>query len=86
MVERDLAGTYLCAHPESPRLSEVAEAAFKAFGQGGRVRFDTSRTGVQSLPTMTDARIYRLVDYEAVVDISKGMELIRDSRRGLATG
>jgi nucleoside-diphosphate-sugar epimerase len=84
-VDRDVTGTYLCAHPESPRLSEVAEAALKAFGRGGRVRFDASRTGVPSLPAMTDTRIYRLVDYEPVVDISKGMELIRDSRRSVAS-
>jgi nucleoside-diphosphate-sugar epimerase len=86
VVERDVSGTYLCAHPESPRLSDVAEAAFKAFGRGGRVRFDVSRDSVPSLPAMSDPRIYRLVDYEPAVDITRGMELIRDSRQGLTTG
>ena len=50
VVERDVAGTHLCAHPDSPRLSDVAEAAFKAFARALRVAvsIDPDETGVPS--------------------------------------
>lgn len=73
-------GTYTCAHPSSVRLSEMAAAAFAAFGRGGRVHFLTDEPDLADLPLIDDDALYPLINYSPSIDIREGFRLIRDSR------
>jgi nucleoside-diphosphate-sugar epimerase len=54
LVMRREVGTYVCAQTVSLPISFIAETAYSVFGNGGRVRFDSSKPNVPELPPILD--------------------------------
>jgi len=74
------AGVFTCAHPQSIRLSEVADAAFSAFGRGGQVQFMPENPDLADLPATEDYSLYDSIDYWPTISISEGFKRIRNFR------
>ena len=73
-------GTFTCAHPRSITLREMANAAFAAFGKGGKVHFLTDRPDLDDLPHVYDDDLYRKIDYWPIIDVNEGFRLIKVER------
>ena len=73
-------GVFTCAHPQSVRLSEAADAAFAAFGRGGKVQFMKDKPDLADLPFVNDDTLYREINYWPVVDIGEGLRRIKQRR------
>lgn len=80
VVEQDCQGLYTCGYPQSVRLSEVARAAFDAFGQGGRVRFLPEHPDLADLPPLGPQVLYDQIDYCPRVNINDGLKHIKQRR------
>lgn len=83
VIERHCLGVFSCCYPSSVRLSEVAQAAFSAFGRGGKIEFVPEKPDLPDLSASDDFRLYELIGYSPVTDISAGFRLIRDFRETL---
>lgn len=53
-------GGYICAHPTPVRLSEMDQAAFAAFGQGGELRFPPDQPDIPDLPMIRGKQYIRI--------------------------
>lgn len=73
-------GTFTCAHPQSVHISELAEAAFSAFGRGGRWQFMPDKPDLADLPAIDDYSLYSQIDYWPGIGISDGFKRIRNYR------
>lgn len=80
VIQRKIEGRFTVGHPRDVKLSEVANAAFDAFGRGGKVRFLPEQPNIQDLPHSGQPEIYELIDYYPAVDVCRGMEAIRQYR------
>jgi hypothetical protein len=65
-------------------LSELAEAAFTAFGKGGRVRFLTDKPDLSDLPAVSTPAPYQDIGFSPRVDIMEGFRRIRNFREGVS--
>ena len=79
-LELGIEGVHACAHPEDVRLSEVARAAFDAFGRGGEVRFDPTREDLRDLPATDAASFHARIGVRPAIGIREGMARIRRAR------
>lgn len=78
-------GLFNCVHPDSPALSEIAQAALSAFGQQGQVRFLRDRPDVPDLPAqLLDPALHAAIDFMPQVNIHQGFEMIRQHRERTA--
>jgi nucleoside-diphosphate-sugar epimerase len=57
-VREDLQGTFNATHPQSLKVSEVAEAVRRAFGGPGRIAFDASRPDMAEIAIPTEANLF----------------------------
>lgn len=73
-------GTFACAHPQSVRIGELAEAAFSVFGRGGRWQFIPDKPDLADLPAIDDYLLYSQIDYWPSIDINDGFKRIRNYR------
>ncbi|MEO8361175.1 MAG: NAD(P)-dependent oxidoreductase [Vicinamibacteria bacterium] len=73
-------GVFACVHPHSVCLSEMAEAAFAAFGRGGQVRFLTDRPALGDLPIVDDFRLFDLIKYSPQINVRQGYVRIKAFR------
>ncbi|MNR10376.1 GDP-L-fucose synthase [compost metagenome] len=80
VVETRVTGVFDCVHPLNPRLSEVAEAAFAAFANGGEVQFHADKPNLLDLPLVTSSLLYEEIGFYPLVDIKQGFERIRQFR------
>jgi nucleoside-diphosphate-sugar epimerase len=80
VVEGTHTGTFALSHPKSVKLSEMANAAFDAFGKGGGLYFMADKPDQADLPTIDDDTLYRQIDYWPKVDIGEGFRRINDFR------
>lgn len=83
VIQREIEGVFTVKHPRDVKLSEIASAAFRAFGRGGEVRFLPDRPDIPDLPHLGSSEIYGLIGYEPAVDMAEGMAAIRRQREGL---
>lgn len=82
VVQGQSAGTFICAHPQSVRLSEMAEAAYDAFGTCGQINFLQEKTDIADLPLITDFALYDKIGMFPEIDISEGYRRISKFRWG----
>ncbi|MGJ3441047.1 NAD(P)-dependent oxidoreductase [Pseudomonas sp. Je.1.5.c] len=76
-----IGGLYNCAHPQDPRLSEIALAAIAAFGQPGDVRFLADKDDIPDLPPFVCSQdLFEQIGYVPQIDIQRGFELMRIHR------
>lgn len=80
VVETRTTGVFDCVHPQNPRLSEVAGAAFLAFANGGSVQFQADKPNLLDLPSTTNSSLYEEIGFFPLVDIKQGFERIRQFR------
>lgn len=85
LAELGIAGLYNCGHPESPRLSEIAQAAFEAFGKPVDVRFLPEKSDIPDLPPFDCAHeLYKRIEFTPQIDVRRGFELMRAHRESLS--
>ncbi len=85
LAEQGIAGLYNCGHPESPCLSEIAQAAFEAFGKSGDVRFLPEKSDIPDLPPFDCAHeLYEQIGFTPQIDVRRGFELMRAHREHLS--
>lgn len=85
VAEKGIVGLYNCGHPESPRLSEIAQAAFEAFGNPLDVRFLPDKSDIPDLPPFVCAHdLFEQIGFTPRVDVRQGFELMRAQRENLS--
>ncbi|MCM2459660.1 hypothetical protein HGO40_03980 [Pseudomonas sp. CG7] len=85
LAEQGITGLYNCGHPESPRLSEIAQAAFEAFGKPSDVRFLPEKNDIPDLPSFDCGHdLYEQIGFTPRIDIRRGFELMRAHRENLS--
>ena len=80
VIHQGITGTFTVAHPNDVTLSDVAGAAFGAFGQGGAIRLLPDQPDIPDLPVQEPSDLYELIDYRPAIDIRKGMQAIAQHR------
>lgn len=83
VVETKTSGVFNCAHPQNPRLSEIAAAALSAFGNGGSVQFQPDKPDLLDLPSVTETLLYDQIGFYPLVDIKQGFKRIRQFRESV---
>lgn len=85
LAEQGITGLYNCGHPDSPRLSEIAEAAFEAFGKPVDVRFLAEKNDIPELPPFDCAQaLFKHIGFTPQIDVRRGFELMRAHRENPA--
>lgn len=85
LAEQGIAGLFNCGHPESPRLSEIARAAFEAFGKPSDVRFLPEKNDIPDLPPFDCGHdLYEQIGFVPRVDVRRGFERMRAHRERLS--
>ncbi|WP_413794561.1 MULTISPECIES: NAD-dependent epimerase/dehydratase family protein [unclassified Pseudomonas] len=85
LAERGVTGLYNCGHPESPRLSEIARAAFEAFGKPLDVRFLPEKNDIPDLPPFDCGHeLYEQLGFTPRIDVRRGFERMRVHRENLS--
>jgi len=80
VVQSSKAGTFTCAHQKSVHISEMADAAFSAFGHQCRLKLLTDKPDLADLPIIDDYSLYSQIDYWPNIDIEEGFKRIRNYR------
>lgn len=78
VAQRTVIGRFDCVHPQSPRLSEIAEAAFAACARSADIRFLRDKPDIADMPAMqADAQLHQAIDYWPATDIRTGLHLMQ---------
>ena len=77
VVQKRKTGEFLCLHPDYVRISEMAIAAYAAFGTRGMVRHVRDRPSLADLPEIFDDTLYRGIDFRPRIDIREGYKRIK---------
>lgn len=80
VINQRILGEFVCAHPRSVHLSELAKAAYAAYGCDREARFLTEKEDLTDLPAIHDFQIYELTGYHPRIDIKEGYTRIRAYR------
>lgn len=80
VIQSRIDGIYTCAHPKSVRVSEMADAAFSAFGYQGKLKFMPEKADLVDLPEIADNALYEKIRYSPSVSIKEGFLRIRNKR------
>lgn len=80
IIQQRCTGVFTCAHPQSVTLSEMAKAAFSAFGRTREARFLPEKPALPDLPEISDYAVYDRVGYHPRINIWEGYRRIRDYR------
>ncbi|MBK4994436.1 NAD(P)-dependent oxidoreductase [Pseudomonas sp. S37] len=81
VAKRGIEGEHDCGHPQHLRLSEIALAAFAAFGTPADVRFLPDKADIPDLPAAAWASdLYTRIGYAPRIDMRAGFELIKAHR------
>jgi nucleoside-diphosphate-sugar epimerase len=75
-----LSGTFPVLHPESHRVGEVAELAFRVFGRGGRVVRAEDEPDLRTVRFPEGGEIYARTGRHPLIDLARGLALMRDAR------
>jgi nucleoside-diphosphate-sugar epimerase len=75
-----LSGTFPVLHPESHRVGEVAELAFRVFGRGGRVVRAEDEPDLRTVHFPEGGEIYARTGRHPLIDLARGLALMRDAR------
>lgn len=81
LADQSIHGFYNCGHAETPRLSEIAQAAFDAFGKPLDVRFLAEKKDIPDLPPFDVAHeLFERIGFAPQIGIRRGFELMRAHR------
>ncbi|MBY0263838.1 MAG: NAD(P)-dependent oxidoreductase, partial [Holosporales bacterium] len=76
-------GLFLCPHPETVTLGQVATIAFSIFGRGGSVKFQKEKPDLKDLPQVSDFELYKKIDFYPQITLSHGIKKIKFFREAL---
>lgn len=82
VIQQRRLGEFVCAHPQSVRLSEMAKAAYAAYGADREARFLPEKPALSDLPSIHDFEVYGLIGYHPQIDLQEGYRRIRACREG----
>lgn len=74
-----LEGIFSAVYPRNYRLSEIAEAALRAFGKGGTVMFDRDKPDMPDNGFTAENSIFEALKTDPPLNIAEGMLKMRDS-------
>lgn len=77
VIEQGCFGKFIVAHPESVRLTEMANKAFAAFDREVKLVFLREKPSLLDLPEIIDYEIYQRIDYFPRITIDEGFRRIR---------
>jgi len=80
VINQRILGDFVCAHPRSVYLSELAKAAYSAYGRDREALFLPDKVALADLPEIQDFRIYELIGYSPRIDVNEGYMRIRACR------
>ncbi|MFH0020742.1 NAD-dependent epimerase/dehydratase family protein [Pseudomonas fluorescens] len=82
VIQTRQTGIYACANPQSTRLSEMASAAYRAFGtqDRGTVVYLREKADLLDLPRCTEFELYSKIGYRPQIAIADGYARIKDYR------
>lgn len=81
VAQQRTTGLFNCVHPQSPRLSEIAQAAFDAFSQTGTLRFLSDKADIPDIPPQTpDTGFYASIGFSPRIDMNEGFALMSQHR------
>jgi len=84
IAQRRVAGQFNCVHPESPRLSEIALAAFDAYEKKPVIQFLVEQPDIiDRLILPADDALHDAIDYTPRIDMRAGMRLIRQKMENM---
>lgn len=81
VLEKGCGGLYPCTFPRDVALSEVAAAAQKAFGQGGKVVFLPEKPDIPDNVFGTGTELYDRLGFRPEVDVWEGMRRLARHRK-----
>jgi len=77
IIQYQITGEYNCVSPNSYRLSEVAEIAFKVFNMGGSVVFLRNKDDIGNLYIPSDSTLYELIKFKPEIDLQQGIQMLQ---------
>ena len=80
VIEKELNGIFDCASPDSYRLSDIAELAYRVFARGGKVMFDTNMPDIPDLSLVFNSKLYEKIGLFPETDLPLGIEKIKEQR------
>lgn len=81
VADQGITGLHNCCHAQSPRLSEIAQAAFEAFGTPAAIRFLPEKSDIPDLPPFAcSSELFSRIGFMPQIDIRRGFELMRAHR------
>jgi nucleoside-diphosphate-sugar epimerase len=78
-LSRGLDGTFPVLHPESHRVQQVAELAFRVFGRGGRVVRAEHKPDLRTVQFPPAGEVFGRIGRTPQIDLAKGLALMRDA-------
>lgn len=79
VLARGLAGTFPLLHPQSHRVGELAELAFRVFGRGGRVVRAEHRPDLREIRWPPHGDLFARLERSPRIDLEHGLTLLRDA-------
>ncbi|WP_373532546.1 NAD-dependent epimerase/dehydratase family protein [Vampirovibrio sp.] len=83
VIEQDLVGSYVCAHPQSPSILEIAKTAYEVFDHPPQIRIDPTQPNPPSIFVPIDFSIYERLNYFPQTDLKTGFLKYRQYVEGL---
>ncbi len=74
-------GTHTCAHPSGNTYSQIAEAAQKAFGEGGKIIRLKDKPEAASDTTSYNMSLYDVIDFRPAITMEAGIERIKQHNK-----
>ena len=80
VVKMKVEGTYSCAQPKDVSYVQIANSAFSAFGQGGKVEFLKDKPDIPDNIFDKEETLYKLLGYYPETSIEEGILKIAQSK------
>jgi nucleoside-diphosphate-sugar epimerase len=81
VVQLRVEGTYSCAHTRDVTFSQIARAAFSAFGHPAQTEFLKGKPDVPDNVFGLDDSLYKMIDYHPQMTIEEGMRRVAIYRK-----
>jgi nucleoside-diphosphate-sugar epimerase len=82
LIEKRVEGMYACAYPSDISYSQIAQAAQKIFGKGGKVVFLKDKPNIPDNIFMKDLSLYEKLEYYPQISIEAGIKRIKERKGG----
>jgi nucleoside-diphosphate-sugar epimerase len=81
VIQQRITGIHPVVHPKSNRLSEIAEAAFRVFGQGGKTIFRKDKPNLPAIHVPARTDLYEQIGYAPETGLAAGIAMIKENLR-----